>query len=92
MGIRPSLSPKYGKNSIGERVILSYKEAGRTDSQIKNNTYPKIKAQPAKDKGNTGRSLLSDKYPGGMKPNPNSKDVKLTSKKSDKRKSFRSRK
>lgn len=70
MGIRPSITPVYGKNSIDQRVLLSHNKSGRTESQIKSGKYPKTETPKSKDKGNAGRSLKQSTKPTQRKAKP----------------------
>lgn len=53
MGNQESITPIYGKNKKGERVLLGVKHVGRTESQKTAGTYPDKYAEPDKKYGYT---------------------------------------
>ena len=70
MGTRASLTAIYGKNSVGERVITGYKNAGRTESQVLAGTSPSSPLTKAKDIGNTAKSIKASQPKESTIPKP----------------------
>jgi len=53
MGTQESITPVYGKNERGRRVLIGMKHGGRTEVQIANGTFPDKYVAPDKKYGFT---------------------------------------
>jgi len=83
MGTQESITPIYGKNEKGIRVLLGVKHGGRTESQISKGTYPDKYVTPDRKYGYTVPEKEEPKKSTTKSTKPKRKGLGLKRKKSN---------
>jgi len=83
MGNQESITPVYGKNERGRRVLLGVKHGGRTDNQISKGTFPEKYTPPSKTYGYTVPEKSTPKESTNESTKPKRKRFSYKKRKSD---------